>query len=88
MKQNSLQYQQEILHKALEISKRFSAWFEANSHGFVENEDFIGVYLKVQGNQYGGEQCLQDYKMSVRYGKTHLLNVKERKREEDQTIFY
>ena len=27
------------LHKALEIEKRFSAWFETNSQGFVEGED-------------------------------------------------
>lgn len=37
------------LHKALDISKRFSAWFEANSHGFVENEDFIGGVPKGTG---------------------------------------
>lgn len=24
------------LHKSLEISKRFSAWFDTNSQGFVE----------------------------------------------------
>lgn len=28
------------LYKALEVSKRFSAWFEKNSQGFVENEDY------------------------------------------------
>lgn len=59
------------LHKALEVSKRFSVWFETNSQGFVENEDFRGAYLKVQGNQYGGEQEVQDYEMSVDMAK-HL----------------
>lgn len=33
------------LHKALSIEKRFSAWFETNSQGFVEGEDFTSVLI-------------------------------------------
>ena len=33
------------LHASLEISKRFSAWFETNAQGFLENEDFTSVRL-------------------------------------------
>ena len=57
------------LHKALEIEKRFSAWFETNCDGFVEGEDFSRVYLKVQANRYGGEQELQDYALSLDMAK-------------------
>lgn len=57
------------LHKALEIEKRFSAWFETNSQGFIENEDYSRAYLKVRANRYGGEQELEDYDLSVDMAK-------------------
>lgn len=57
------------LHKQLGIEKRFSVWFETNSKGFEENEDFCGACLKVQGNQYGGEQELRDYQLTIDMAK-------------------
>lgn len=57
------------LHKSLGIRKRFSEWFETNSQGFEENEDFSRAYLKVQANRYGGEQEIEDYSMSVDMAK-------------------
>lgn len=59
------------LHKALAIEKRFSAWFETNSQGFVEGEDFTGVLVGTEVPNNGGYQHreLQDYELSVDMAK-------------------
>jgi anti-repressor protein len=58
------------LHEQLEISKRFSAWFETNSQGFVEGEDFASVLSGTVVNN-GAHRELQDYNLTVDMAK-HL----------------
>lgn len=57
------------LYNLLGVSKRFSVWFETNSNGFIEGEDFSRVYLKVQANRHGGEQEIADYEMTMDMAK-------------------
>lgn len=56
------------LHKSLGISKRFSTWFETNSQGFVENEDFTSVLSGTVVNN-GAHREIQDYSLSVDMAK-------------------
>ncbi len=59
------------LHSALGISKRFSSWFENNSQGFIEGEDFTSVLKGTEVQNNGGVQIrtLQDYNMTVDMAK-------------------
>lgn len=61
------------LYNSLEISKRFSAWFETNSQGFVENEDFTSVLSGTVVNN-GAHREIQDYSLSVDMAKHICLN--------------
>lgn len=56
------------LHDALEVQKRFSAWFETNSQGFVYGEDFTSVPTSTVVNN-GAVRELEDYQCSVDMAK-------------------
>lgn len=56
------------LHKALEIEKRFSAWFETNAQGFVEGEDYTSVLSGTVVNN-GAFRELDDYACSLDMAK-------------------
>ncbi len=56
------------LHESLGIEKRFSAWFETNSQGFVEGDDFTSVLSGTVVNN-GAKRELKDYKLSVDMAK-------------------
>lgn len=59
------------LHNALEVSKRFSAWFETYSNTFIEGEDYTSVLKSTEVQNNGGVQIreLQDYNMTVDMAK-------------------
>ena len=60
------------LHAALEIEKRFSAWFETNSQGFIEGEDYSNPYFRVRVGHEGNREVhreVEDYDLSVDMAK-------------------
>lgn len=69
------------LHEQLGVEKRFSAWFETNSQGFIEGEDFTSVLKGTEVQNNGGIQFreLQDYEVSVDMAKHICLTSRTEK---------
>lgn len=64
------------LYDGLEIEKRFSAWFETNSKGFIKGEDYSNMYLKVRVQKEGARdvsRTVEDYDLSVDMAKHFCL---------------
>ncbi|MFL4425252.1 phage antirepressor KilAC domain-containing protein [Streptococcus uberis] len=76
------------LHKSLEISKRFSAWFEQNSKLFIENEEFASVpkSTPVTGGN-GNIQYLDDYVLTLDMAKQLAMMSRTDKGKEIRKYF-
>ncbi|HFI0592991.1 TPA: phage antirepressor KilAC domain-containing protein [Streptococcus suis] len=76
------------LHKGLEISKRFSAWFEQNSKLFIENEEFTSVPKGtpvIGGN--GNIQYLDDFALTIDMAKQLAMMSRTEKGKEVRKYF-
>ena len=69
------------IYKVLEIEKRFSVWFETNSQGFVEGEDFTSVPTSTVVNN-GAERVLDDYQLTMDMAKHICLMSRSDKGKE------
>lgn len=74
------------LHTGLEISRRFSVWFETNSQGFVENEDYTSVLSDTVVNN-GAHREIQDYSLSVDMAKHICLMSRTEKGKQIRQYF-
>lgn len=67
------------LHEKLEVRYDFRRWTEYNFKDFSEGIDYFGVHIDVSGNQYGGQQSVIDYRLSVDMAKHLSLMSKTEK---------
>lgn len=74
------------LHEKLNIEKRFSAWFETNSKGFVEGQDFTSVLSGTVVNN-GANRELKDYNMDVDMAKHICLMSRTEKGKQIRQYF-
>lgn len=74
------------LYKGLEVKRRFSAWWEQNSKGFEENEDFTSVLTStVVAN--GAKKPIQDYLVTIDMAKELCMMSKTGKGKEVRKYF-
>lgn len=57
------------LHDALEVKYDFKRWADSNLKDFTEGIDYFGGHMNVRGNQYGGEQEVVDYQLTIETAK-------------------
>ncbi|MDN2970500.1 phage antirepressor KilAC domain-containing protein [Streptococcus suis] len=74
------------LHHTLDVKKRFSAWFEANSKLFIENEDFTSVQTGTVVNN-GAVKPLQDYALTLDMAKQLAMMSRTTKGAEVRAYF-
>ncbi|MDU1933069.1 MAG: antA/AntB antirepressor family protein [Enterococcus hirae] len=74
------------LHKALEVKKRFSAWWEQNSELLIEGEDFTSVLSGTVVNN-GAVKPIQDYALTLDIAKHLAMQSKTKKGKEIRTYF-
>lgn len=70
----------------MKLSHDYSVWFETNSQGFVENEDYTSVLSGTVVNN-GAHREIQDYSLSVDMAKHICLMSRTKKSKQIRQYF-